>query len=103
MFNCIVVALISLIPIVSDLDFEYPSSSAQGTGFASLITELRSAFNQLAERKGDTVPYQITVLMRFSPIPSYILISCYRLPSLLERRTTKYVLKVKTGQGLTLR
>ncbi|GJJ12346.1 hypothetical protein Clacol_006587 [Clathrus columnatus] len=44
-----------------DLDFEYPSSSAQGTGFASLITELRTAFNQLAERKGDTVPYQITV------------------------------------------
>lgn len=73
-FTCIFVALMSLISIVSDLDFEYPSSSAQGTGFASLITELRSAFNQLAERKGDTVPYQITVPMHHSPILLYILI-----------------------------
>ncbi|KAF8582270.1 carbohydrate-binding module family 5 protein [Ramaria rubella] len=44
-----------------DIDFEYPSDSSQGSGFASLVTELRTAFDQLATKKGDTVPYQITV------------------------------------------
>ncbi|PIL27429.1 hypothetical protein GSI_10577 [Ganoderma sinense ZZ0214-1] len=44
-----------------DLDFEYPSTDALGSGFSSLITELRTAFDALATRKGDTVPYQITI------------------------------------------
>ncbi|KAH8827572.1 glycosyl hydrolases family 18-domain-containing protein [Flagelloscypha sp. PMI_526] len=43
-----------------DIDFEYPSSTALGSGFASLVTELRTAFNSLASSNGDSVPYQIT-------------------------------------------
>lgn len=43
-----------------DLDFEYPSSQAQGQGFADLLTSLRGAFDSLATSNGDTVPYQIT-------------------------------------------
>ncbi|KAH9173832.1 glycoside hydrolase family 18 protein [Lactarius sanguifluus] len=43
-----------------DIDFEYPSSTAQGQGFADLLTELRSAMNALANSNGDTVPYQLT-------------------------------------------
>jgi len=46
---------------ISDIDFEYPSNTAQGQGFAALLTSLRTAFDQLATKKGDTVPYQITV------------------------------------------
>ena len=45
----------------SDLDFEYPSSQAQGQGFADLLTSLRGAFNDLAASNGDSVPYQLTV------------------------------------------
>ncbi|KAF8516777.1 glycoside hydrolase superfamily [Gautieria morchelliformis] len=44
-----------------DIDFEYPSTPALGSGFASLVTELRTGFDQLASRKGDAVPYQITL------------------------------------------
>ena len=40
-----------------DLDFEYPSTPAQGQGFADLLTALRTAFDQLAASKGDTTPY----------------------------------------------
>lgn len=43
-----------------DLDFEYPADSAQGQGLADLITALRTAFNNLASRKGDSTPYLIT-------------------------------------------
>ncbi|KAF9465417.1 glycosyl hydrolases family 18-domain-containing protein [Collybia nuda] len=43
-----------------DIDFEYPTSDAQGQGFADLLTALRTGFNQLQSRKGDSVPYQIT-------------------------------------------
>ncbi|KAM5531156.1 hypothetical protein V8D89_015177 [Ganoderma adspersum] len=44
-----------------DIDFEYPTTDALGSGFSSLITELRTAFDNLATRKGDAVPYQITI------------------------------------------
>ncbi len=44
-----------------DLDFEYPANADQGQGFADLLTSLRTAFNQLATQKGDTVPYELTV------------------------------------------
>ncbi|KAF5366212.1 hypothetical protein D9758_005723 [Tetrapyrgos nigripes] len=44
-----------------DLDFEYPSNVDQGQGFADLLTELRSAFDDLADQKGDTTPYEISV------------------------------------------
>ncbi|KIJ44283.1 carbohydrate-binding module family 5 protein [Sphaerobolus stellatus SS14] len=44
-----------------DIDFEYPSTTAQGQGLATLLGQLRTAFTQLAARKGDTTPYQITV------------------------------------------
>jgi len=43
-----------------DLDFEYPANTDQQTGFATLITQLRTAFDQLAAKKGDKTPYQIT-------------------------------------------
>ncbi|KAF5381774.1 hypothetical protein D9615_005490 [Tricholomella constricta] len=43
-----------------DLDFEFPANSAQGQGLADLFTALRTAFNQLASQKGDTVPYQLS-------------------------------------------
>jgi len=44
----------------SDLDFEYPSNAAQGQGFADLLTQLRSAFDALAAKKGDSTPYEIS-------------------------------------------
>ncbi|TFK96479.1 glycosyl hydrolases family 18-domain-containing protein [Pterulicium gracile] len=44
-----------------DIDFEYPANTAQGQGFADLLTAMRTALNQLAQRKGDAVPYQLTV------------------------------------------
>jgi GH18 family chitinase len=47
--------------LCSDIDFEYPASIAEGQAFANLFTELRTAFDALAEKKGDTVPYQLTV------------------------------------------
>ncbi|ESK85470.1 glycoside hydrolase family 18 protein [Moniliophthora roreri MCA 2997] len=43
-----------------DLDFEYPSNSAEGQGFADLLTETRKAFDSLASRKGDSTPYLLT-------------------------------------------
>jgi hypothetical protein len=45
----------------SDIDFEYPSGTAQGRTFANLLTELRSALDALAKSNGDTVPYQLAV------------------------------------------
>ncbi|KAF9066642.1 glycosyl hydrolases family 18-domain-containing protein [Rhodocollybia butyracea] len=43
-----------------DLDYEYPMNTEQGQGFSDLITELRTAFDNLAAQKGDSVPYQLT-------------------------------------------
>ena len=43
-----------------DIDFEYPSSTAQGQGFADLLTALRTAFDQLQSSKGDATPYYLT-------------------------------------------
>ncbi|KAI0821069.1 glycoside hydrolase family 18 protein [Irpex lacteus] len=43
-----------------DLDYEYPSTTAQGQGFADLVTSLRSALDSYAASKGDSVPYVIT-------------------------------------------
>lgn len=45
----------------SDIDFEYPTAGAQAQGFASLLSELRTALNNHAAKKGETNPYQITV------------------------------------------
>jgi hypothetical protein len=42
------------------LDFEYPTSAAQGQGFADLFTALRTAFDALAAKKGDATTYQLT-------------------------------------------
>lgn len=44
-----------------DIDYEFPSTPAQGQGFADLMTGLRTAFTALAAKKGDTVPYQLSV------------------------------------------
>jgi chitinase len=46
--------------ISSDVDYEYPSNSAQGQGFADLLTETRKALDSLASRKGDSTPYLLT-------------------------------------------
>ncbi|ESK94735.1 glycoside hydrolase family 18 protein [Moniliophthora roreri MCA 2997] len=43
-----------------DIDYEYPETAQEGQGFADLLTSLRAALNDLAQRKGDTVPYQIS-------------------------------------------
>ncbi|KAI0777588.1 glycoside hydrolase superfamily [Trametes elegans] len=43
-----------------DIDFEYPDSDALASGFASLLASLRSAFDALQQKKGDSQPYQIT-------------------------------------------
>ncbi|KAI0366010.1 hypothetical protein BV20DRAFT_1056022 [Pilatotrama ljubarskyi] len=43
-----------------DIDFEYPSSDALATGFASLLTSLRLALDNLQTQKGDSTPYEIT-------------------------------------------
>ena len=56
---------ISFSSLRRDLDFEYPGNSAQGTGFANLITELRASFDALASKKGDSTPYQISVIHNY--------------------------------------
>ncbi|KAI0816864.1 glycosyl hydrolases family 18-domain-containing protein [Trametes gibbosa] len=43
-----------------DIDFEYPNSDALASGFADLLTSLRTAFDNLQKQKGDNVPYQLT-------------------------------------------
>ncbi|KAG6865810.1 hypothetical protein C0991_011615 [Blastosporella zonata] len=50
-----------------DLDFEFPTSAAQGQGFADLFTALRTAFTALATSNGDTVPYQLTAAVSAGP------------------------------------
>jgi len=61
MFVCVShAAFPPLILFRSDIDFEYPSNSAQGQGLADLMTALRTAFDNLASRKGDSTPYLIT-------------------------------------------
>ena len=45
----------------SDIDFEYPTAGAQAQGYVSLLSELRTALNAHAAKKGETNPYQITV------------------------------------------
>ncbi|RDB26841.1 Chitinase 1 [Hypsizygus marmoreus] len=50
-----------------DLDFEFPANDAQGQGLADLFTALRTAFDQLAARKGDTVPYELSAAVSAGP------------------------------------
>ncbi|KAF4607345.1 hypothetical protein EYR38_001413 [Pleurotus pulmonarius] len=50
-----------------DLDFEYPATAAEGQGFADLFTALRTAFDQLADRKGDTTPYLLSAAVSAGP------------------------------------
>ncbi|KAF9491053.1 glycoside hydrolase family 18 protein [Pleurotus eryngii] len=50
-----------------DLDFEYPATAAEGQGFADLFTALRTAFDQLAARKGDTTPYLLSAAVSAGP------------------------------------
>lgn len=51
-----------------DIDFEYPSSTDQGNGLASLLSELRSALNAHAASKGDTTPYLVTAAVGAGPV-----------------------------------
>lgn len=58
-----------------DIDYEYPTSAAQGQGLADLLTSLRSALDDYADTKGDSVPYQITVReVARRPPDSYLLL-----------------------------
>ena len=57
----LIIVIVRLNCFFSDIDFEYPSNTAQGQGFADLLTELRASFDDLAVNNGDSVPYQITV------------------------------------------
>lgn len=50
-----------------DLDFEYPANAAEGQGFADLFTELRTAFDNLANSKGDSTPYQLSAAVAAGP------------------------------------
>ncbi|KAF9042916.1 glycoside hydrolase superfamily [Panaeolus papilionaceus] len=50
-----------------DIDYEYPSTPELGQGLADLVTALRSAFNDLASRKGDKTPYLITAAVAAGP------------------------------------
>lgn len=43
-----------------DLDYEYPSTTALGQGFADLYTALREAFDNLQAQKGDSTPYLLS-------------------------------------------
>ncbi|KAF8598735.1 glycoside hydrolase family 18 and carbohydrate-binding module family 5 protein [Ceratobasidium sp. AG-I] len=43
-----------------DIDYEYPAAGAQAQGYAALLSELRTALNAHAAKKGETNPYQIT-------------------------------------------
>ena len=43
------------------IDYEFPDTNARGAGLASLVTELRSALNDLQKKKGDATPYLVTV------------------------------------------
>ncbi|KAI0659086.1 glycoside hydrolase superfamily [Cubamyces menziesii] len=43
-----------------DIDFEYPTTPALASGYASLLTSLRTAFDNLQAQKGDSTPYQLT-------------------------------------------
>jgi len=49
-----------IIELHSDIDYEFPANSDQGQGLADLMTALRTAFDDLAKRKGDTTPYLLT-------------------------------------------
>ena len=44
-----------------DIDYEFPETTTQGEGLASLVTELRTAFDALQKKKGDSTPYLVTV------------------------------------------
>ncbi|CAE7146080.1 unnamed protein product, partial [Rhizoctonia solani] len=43
-----------------DIDYEYPTAGAQAQGYVALLSELRTALNSHAAKKGETNPYQIT-------------------------------------------
>ncbi|KAF9532699.1 glycosyl hydrolases family 18-domain-containing protein [Crepidotus variabilis] len=50
-----------------DIDYEYPANDAQGQGLADLITALRTAFDQLQSKKGDSTRYLITAAVAAGP------------------------------------
>ncbi|KAF6760385.1 glycoside hydrolase family 18 protein [Ephemerocybe angulata] len=50
-----------------DIDFEYPSDSAQGQGLADLVTLLRAGLTKLSVLKKDATPYLITAAVGAGP------------------------------------
>ncbi|KAG8779938.1 hypothetical protein FRC12_023687, partial [Ceratobasidium sp. 428] len=43
-----------------DIDYEYPETPEQATGFVSLLSELRAGLDAHAKKKGETNPYQLS-------------------------------------------
>lgn len=57
-----------------DIDFEYANTPALAAGFADLLTEMRTAFDALAQKKSDSTTYQLTVRTNKPLSPLSILI-----------------------------
>ncbi|KAF8603036.1 hypothetical protein BDV93DRAFT_493979 [Ceratobasidium sp. AG-I] len=43
-----------------DIDYEYPETPEQASGYVSLLSELRSALDAHAKKKGESNPYQLS-------------------------------------------
>ncbi|CUA67005.1 Endochitinase 1 [Rhizoctonia solani] len=50
-----------------DMDWEYPTAGAQADACVALLKETRAALDELAKKKGDTVPYQLSVAVAAGP------------------------------------
>ncbi|KDN47896.1 hypothetical protein RSAG8_03316, partial [Rhizoctonia solani AG-8 WAC10335] len=50
-----------------DIDWEYPAAGAQAEAFVALLNETRAALDALANKKGDTVPYQLSAAVPAGP------------------------------------
>jgi hypothetical protein len=51
-----------VLPYTSDIDYEYPETPEQASGYVSLLSELRSALDAHAKKKGESNPYQLSVI-----------------------------------------
>lgn len=71
-----------MLVLFSDIDFEYPTA-AQASGFASLLSELRTGLNNLASSKGKRllrnlyIPLILVGQRRFCPLPDQRCCTCW--------------------------